>query len=121
MPEDSWIKVKLNKRGWEIYRKKNGFAEGNVDDEGYSTFSYDYFETLFSPLPLERFSDGVIWDKEDKDTKLIRYFLRNIDTKLLVYTEQIEELEKKKHELYREQGGLLKDLNKKRKKDRLNE
>lgn len=54
--------------------------------------------------------------QEDKDTMLIHHFLRKIETKLEVYSEQIEELEKKKHELYRKQNGLLNDLNEKSKK-----
>lgn|SRR5690625_6888275 len=49
----------------------------------------------------------------DKDTQLIHSFLKSIEVKLLVYSEQIEELESKKHELYRQQNGLLNDLNKK--------
>lgn len=54
------VKVKLNEKGWEIYRSRNGFAESNVDENGYSTFSYDYFEELFHPLPFAEFSHDVI-------------------------------------------------------------
>jgi uncharacterized protein YoxC len=51
--------------------------------------------------------------KEDKDINIINQFLNKIEIKLEIYSEQIAELEKKKHELYRQQNGLLNDLNKK--------
>jgi|SRR5690625_169121 len=56
-------------------------------------------------------SDSV--GEESKDIRLIRHFLKGIETKLGVYSEQIKELESKKHKLYRQQNGLLNDLNKK--------
>lgn len=60
------VKVKLNEKGQEIYRKKNGFANSNIDGEGYSLFSYDYFEKLFFPLPYKYFSHEVITFKREE-------------------------------------------------------
>lgn len=56
------VKVKLNENGWKIYKEHNGFWVTNVDDEGYSLFSYDYFEKLFFPLAYKDFADDVISD-----------------------------------------------------------
>lgn len=60
-------------------------------------------------------------EKGDKDTNLIYHFLNKIDIKLEVYSEQIEEIEKKKQLLYRKQNGLLKELNEKNKEEINNE
>lgn len=65
---NSKVKVKLNEKGWEIYKSKNGFAESNVDNQGYSTFSYDYFEELFYPLPFAEFADDVIGIKKQEES-----------------------------------------------------
>lgn len=54
------VRVKLNEKGWGIYKGQNGFADSNIDEQGYSTFSYDYFERLFYPLPFRYFSHDVI-------------------------------------------------------------
>ncbi|MDY0395387.1 hypothetical protein ACFSMW_13335 [Virgibacillus halophilus] len=54
------VKVKLNEKGWQIYKERNGFATSNIDSEGYSTFSNDYFEELFYPLPYKEFAYDVI-------------------------------------------------------------
>lgn len=58
------IKVKLNEKGWKIYKELNGFSESNIDDDGYSTFSYGYLEELFFPMPYKEFSHDVITIKE---------------------------------------------------------
>lgn len=60
------IKVKLNERGLEIYKNMNGFWESNFDEQGYSTFSYDYFEKLFYPMPYKEFSHDVITIKQEE-------------------------------------------------------
>lgn len=57
--ETGTVRVRLNEKGWEIYRNANAFYKGNVDDEGYSTFSYDYFEQLFYPMSFSEFSTHV--------------------------------------------------------------
>lgn len=61
------VRVKLNERGWEIYKQRNGFWESNVDEDGYSTFSYDYFEELFLPLPFDEFAHEVITIKQEDE------------------------------------------------------
>lgn len=66
MPDENWVKVKLNKKGWEIYKKKNGFHASNVDENGYSTFSYNYFEKLFFPMPYKEFSHEVIMISQEE-------------------------------------------------------
>ncbi|WP_121615246.1 hypothetical protein [Virgibacillus halodenitrificans] len=60
------VKVKLNKKGLEIYKSKNGFWRSNIDENGYSTFSYDYFEQLFYPLSHKDFAHDVIKIQEEK-------------------------------------------------------
>lgn len=59
------VKVKLNENGLEIYKRKNGFWESNIDEQGYSIFSYDYFEHLFFPMPYKDFSHDVILIKRE--------------------------------------------------------
>lgn len=67
MPLQNQVKVKLNERGREIYKDRNGFADSNFDNQGYSFFSYDYFEELFYPLPFNEFAHEVIMiQQEDK-------------------------------------------------------
>ena len=66
MPPQQNVRVKLNEKGWEIYKGRNGFADSNVDDQGYSVFSYDYFEDLFYPLPFDEFSHDVIMTKQEE-------------------------------------------------------
>jgi len=60
------VKVKLNQKGWQIYMSRNGFAISNIDDKGYSTFSYDYFEEVFFDLPFNEFSHDVIMIKQEE-------------------------------------------------------
>lgn len=60
------VKVKLNEKGWKIYKEKNGFAESNIDDDGYSTFSHDYLGELFFPMSYKEFSHDVITNEEEK-------------------------------------------------------
>jgi len=60
------VKVKLNEKGLEIYKSKNGFWRSNIDEDGYSRFSYDYFERLFYPLPYKEFAHDVIKLQEEK-------------------------------------------------------
>lgn len=60
------VKVKLNEKGLKIYKKQNGFAESNIDEEGYSTFSHDYLERLFYPMPYKEFSNDVITIKQEE-------------------------------------------------------
>lgn len=63
---ENWVKVKLNEKGREIYKGKNGFHASNVDENGYSIFSYDYFEQLFFPLPFKEFSHDVIMISQEE-------------------------------------------------------
>ena len=58
------VKVKLNEKGRNIYKEQNGFAESNIDDKGYSTFSHDYLEKLFFPMSYDEFSHDVITIKQ---------------------------------------------------------
>ena len=53
-------------------------------------------------------------NKEERDINLIHHFLKKVEIEIGVYLDLIEELEDKKYKLYREQNGLLADLNKKR-------
>lgn len=59
MGNKNYVRVALNEKGWEIYREANAYGESNRDKEGYSIFSYDYFEKLFYPLPHAEFSTDV--------------------------------------------------------------
>lgn len=45
--KEDYVKVKLTSYGWEIYKQLNGFAVSNIDDDGYSTFSLEYFNKIF--------------------------------------------------------------------------
>ncbi|MGE6604867.1 hypothetical protein ACQKEY_24625 [Lysinibacillus fusiformis] len=47
-----FIKVKLTNLGVEIYKQFNGFWESNFDEDGYSTFSKEYFERVFEGLNI---------------------------------------------------------------------
>lgn len=66
MPPQQNVRVKLNEKGWGIYKSRNGFADSTVDDQGFSFFSYDYFEELFYPLPFDEFSHDVIMSKQEE-------------------------------------------------------
>lgn len=57
--KESYVMVKLNECGWKMYKEKNGFASSNIDEKGYSRFSYDYFEELFYPRPYIEFCDDI--------------------------------------------------------------
>lgn len=73
MDNSKEMKVKLNPRGWEIYREKNGFADSNIDSEGYSYFSYDYYESLFFPLLSHDYADEIINNRKPIKKASIKY------------------------------------------------
>lgn len=50
--DQPFIKVKLTNLGVEIYKQFNGFWESNFDEDGYSTFSKEYFERVFEGLNI---------------------------------------------------------------------
>lgn len=45
--KEDYVKLKLTPFGWKIYKEVNGFAVSNIDDDGYSTLSLEYFSKLF--------------------------------------------------------------------------
>ncbi len=50
--KEPFVKVKLTYNAVCKYREQNGFWESNFDEDGYSTFSLEYFNKVFEDMGI---------------------------------------------------------------------
>lgn len=57
---EPFLKVKLTYKAVCRYREFNGFWQSNFDDDGYSTFSKEYFDRVFRGMEINEITEHEI-------------------------------------------------------------